>query len=343
MSMAVPLVPHPRHGIHAPSAGSPARRPGSVRRTATTDMLRPDGPGGPLVLRGRGRDIVTGPDGRAVVVAAAETEAVVDYAAGRRLLSLSTSPERPGLAALLGDTIGSGFRNRLDAADPALRAEHGLLYLILDDFPVTSLVSGHAVVVTLPELSLPPDRAAAAFPVDLCAGFAAGSTLMGNVERTGMPPIVVGPEAPALTDPADPDGWHVLDPLPPTGMRRARRIDVDPSTGEIQAVFRDSYTRPDGVETVIHEYTLEASCAADPSGSGGVLTACEATPRVLPWMECPAAVASARRLAGLPLASLRDHVRTAFTGPSTCTHLNDTLRALEDVAHLLAVGSRAAT
>ncbi|ROO85102.1 DUF2889 family protein [Actinocorallia herbida] len=329
MSMTVPLVPHPRHGIHEPSAGSPARRPGSVRRTATTDMLRPDGLFGPLVLRGRGRDVRTSPDGRAQVLAAAETEAVVDYAAGRRLLSLETSPGRPGLAALLGDTIGSGFRNRLDAADPALRDDHSLLYLILDDFPVTSLVSGHAIVVTLPEMSLPSDRAAAAFPVDLCAGFAAGSTLMGNVERTGMPPIVVGPEAPALTDPADPDGWHPLDPLPPSGMRRARRIDLDPVTGRIQAVFRDSYTRPDGVETVIHEYTLDAST------SGGVLTSCEATPRVLPWMECPAAVASARRLAGLPLTGLRDHIRTTFTGPSTCTHLNDTLRALEDVADLL--------
>ncbi|MDX6740900.1 DUF2889 domain-containing protein [Actinocorallia sp. A-T 12471] len=334
MSVTVPLVPHPRHGVHEPTSGSPVRRPGVVRRTATTDMLRPEGLGGPLVLACRGRDARTRPDGTLQTLAAAEAEAVVDYTANRRLRSLRTDPSRPGLAELLGKSIGSGFRNRLDAADPALRADHSLLYLLLDDFPVTSLVSGHAVVVTLPELTLPPERALAAFPVDLCAGFAAGGTLMGNVAEKGMPPIVVGPDAPPLTDAADPEGWHPHDPLPPTGMRRARRIDVDPVTGRVEAIFRDSYTRPDGVETVIHEYTLEATA------SEGVLTACEATPRVLPWIECPGAVASARRLAGRPLDGLRDHVRATFAGTSTCTHLNDMLRALEDVGDLLALGNR---
>ncbi len=74
----------------------------------------------------------------------------------------------------------------------------------------------------------------------------------------------------------------------------------------------------------------------DPA-TGTVLT-CTATPRVLPWVECPAAAASAARLAGLSVAGLRDHVRTTLIGTSTCTHLNDTLRSLEDVAALLPSG-----
>jgi hypothetical protein len=52
---------------------------------------------------------------------------------------------------------------------------------------------------------------------------------------------------------------------------------------------------------------------------------------VLPWVECPGALASADRLTDMPVAELRDHVRREFKGTSTCTHLNDTLRSLGDV------------
>ena len=54
----------------------------------------------------------------------------------------------------------------------------------------------------------------------------------------------------------------------------------------------------------------------------------------LPWPECPAAAASASRLGGQPVANLRDVVRQEFTGITTCTHLNDLLRSLADVATL---------
>jgi hypothetical protein len=97
----------------------------------------------------------------------------------------------------------------------------------------------------------------------------------------------------------------------------------------IDAIFRDSYVLPDGQETIIHEYTLTAEV------DDGTVTRCEAVPRVLPWLECPGAAASAGRLAGLPLAGLRRHVRETFTGTPTCTHLNDMLRALEDVPALV--------
>jgi hypothetical protein len=107
-------------------------------------------------------------------------------------------------------------------------------------------------------------------------------------------------------------------------VRPGERITVD-------VLFRDSYVRPDGLETVIHEYTVAAEI--DPAAA--TILSCVATPRVLPWTECPAAAASAGRLAGVPVAGLRQHVRRTFGGTSTCTHLNDTLRSLEDVAALL--------
>jgi hypothetical protein len=80
----------------------------------------------------------------------------------------------------------------------------------------------------------------------------------------------------------------------------------------------------------VHEYTVEASISPDAS----TVLSCEATPRVLPWLECPQAAASARRLAGMKVLGLRPQVRAELVGPTTCTHLNDVLRELEDVVAL---------
>ncbi|MGO9511307.1 MAG: DUF2889 domain-containing protein [Mycobacterium sp.] len=57
--------------------------------------------------------------------------------------------------------------------------------------------------------------------------------------------------------------------------------------------------------------------------------------RVLPWQECPGAIGSAARVQGMGLVELRDRVRGEFVGVSTCTHLNDTLRAIADLDALL--------
>jgi hypothetical protein len=169
----------------------------------------------------------------------------------------------------------------------------------------------------------------------MCAGFADGGTIMAGFDATGRPPIVTGPVAPPLTA-DDRWAWHDLPPLPPHAMRRARRTDVhsgpDPA---VDVVFRDSYVRPDGLETVIHEYVVTVGIDSD----RGSIRSIRATPRALPWLECPAAAASAQRLAGAPLAGLRGLVRRTFTGTSTCTHLNDTLRSVEDVPTLLALTS----
>ncbi|HVW42940.1 MAG TPA: DUF2889 domain-containing protein [Amycolatopsis sp.] len=324
---------HPRHGIHEPTTGTPDRARGSVRRTATTDMVRPDGLTGPLLLRGRARDLVTTSDGTAVVTGEASCRGEVDYLEGRALRALETDPARPALRAVLGVPVASGFRAAVLEADPDLPEENGLLNLLLDDFPVTTLVSGHAVGAGLRAdgRALPLSVGRPMFGRNECAGFADGGTIMNAVDSDGRAPSVTGPAAPPVTE-GDEDGWHALDPLPPHAMRRWRRIDVG-TDGRVDVFYRDSYVRPDGLETIVHEYTIEA--LVDPA-EGRVLS-CEAVPRVLPWVECPAAADSARRLAGLPLEGLRPHVRGTFTGTTTCTHLNDTLRGLEDVPALLRV------
>src|ERR1700722_322304 len=343
---------HPRHGIHAPTAGTPARVPGSVRRTSTIDMLRPDGRFGPLLLMGRGRDLVTDVDGVATTTGASACSGRVDFMGGRLLTEVTSEPDRPALQALLGQRVSSGFRGAVQNADPDRAASDNLLNLLLDDFPVATLVSGHAVgaglsgngrpVLSLAEATGQPlaegqpagltaTPARPAFIRNLCAGFADGGTIMNGIDTTARPPVVTGPEAPQLTT-DDALGWHELDPLPAGAMRRSRRLDLVPGpVARIDVLFRDSHADDDGLETIVHEYTVSAAVDT----RDGVLVRCAATPRVLPWVECPAAALSAGRLVGTPVAGLRQHVRDTFRGTSTCTHLNDTLRSLEDLPALL--------
>jgi Protein of unknown function (DUF2889) len=83
---------------------------------------------------------------------------------------------------------------------------------------------------------------------------------------------------------------------------------------------------------VVHEYHLEA--AADAATM--TIAALNATPRVLPYAECPAAASYAGGIVGQRLADLRMTVLTTLTGTHSCTHLNDMLRALAEVPQLCA-------
>ncbi len=203
---------------------------------------------------------------------------------------------------------------------------------MLDDIPVATLISGHALAAS----GLLGNAARSGYlPVaDQCAGFVTGGLLMTSYEA-GDPAIVTGPAAPNIDDPNDPNGWHPMAPLPVHGMRRRRRLDVSrhdgAATAHVDATFRDTYVRGDGRETIIHEYTLAATVDAD----SGVILQAEATPRVLPWQECPAAAASARRIIGMTLDDLHFRVRNDLTGTTTCTHLNDLLRTVADAQALI--------
>jgi hypothetical protein len=294
-------------------------------------MLRPDGMLAPLRLVGRGRDLVTGADGVERIAGEVALQALVAFVDGRTLTQIAADPDEPKLAALLGTRVSSGFRGRIDAAVPEHRAAGSLLYQLLDDLPVATLVSGYALGAA--GVRAPATTAKHRATPDLCAGWRTGGTIMVNIESAGSAPVVTGPGAPSLARPDDPLAWHHLDGLPTHGMRRARRLDVSRSPDGalvVDSVFRDSYMCVDDVETVVHEYTVAGSVDADAT----TFVAAAATPRVLPWVECPAAAGSARRIAGRPLDELRGGVRSEFTGISTCTHLNDQLRSLADVGVL---------
>jgi hypothetical protein len=344
----VPRLPlDPRHGTHDPTTHTPDRTPGSVRRTTSIDMLRPGGVDGALRLVGVARDLVTPLDGSPAVVDAGTIEATVDYADAQRVVALSSTPAIAGLVQLLGRSASTGFRAALNEVVAGQDVVGGPVYQLLDDLPVATLVSGYSPQQALAAQGTwrdaPTRRMQRRAPegleliqqADLCAGWKAGGTIMLGMAE-GVPPVVTGPDAPALERADDPWAWHeVPGELPPHGMRRRRRIDVEPTSDRatllVDAHFRDSHMDDEGVETIVHEYVVRVVLDAHDLR---VLES-SATPRVLPWAECPEAAGSAERLVGRSLDGLRASVRAEFLGTSTCTHLNDALRALEDVPMLV--------
>ncbi|MGY1772481.1 DUF2889 domain-containing protein [Blastococcus sp. SYSU D00813] len=336
MSSPTTPVPDLPTGLPDPARGTPPRAPGSVRRTATTEIVRPEGPAGPLLLHGAARDLATAADGTPRVLGEAAATTVVREG---RVAGVRTTPPVEGTAELVGVRAGSGFRTALDAALPRERADRSPLFLLLDDVPVTSLISGYALLVEGSSPAGPAGPRASSglgASAGICSGWREDGTMMVHIRSRGSIPPMRGPAAPDLRT-ADAHGWHAFAPLAPGHMRRHRRLDVapdpaDPAVVLVDAMFRDSYTTLAGTETVLHEYDVRARVDRR---TGTVLEA-TALPRVLPWEECPAAAASAGRLAGTPVADLRTRVRAEFGGTSTCTHLTDALRGLEDVAALTA-------
>ena len=318
----------PRRGGEA-SLSTPTRRSRSLRRTTTHDCTRPDGLSEPVAVTARGRDLVTDDDGRGAVAAAVRIDLRAEFRSGI-IHELAADPADPRLAALVGVSLLSRFRDAVEAALPGETTSHSVRNQLFDDLPLAVMMSGRVLRVSGIPIEIAQDRT---LPTDICAGWATGGTLLAGYTDLG-PPLHIGPEAPTLEPEDDPLGWHTTDPLPPNATRRRRRLDAweEDGVGHLDCFFRDSHVDADGNETVVHEWRVAAQ--VDPATEEFV--GCDAAMGPLPYPECPSAAASAHRLVGAPVDGLRRSVRTTFVGPSTCTHLNDTLRVMEDAGALLA-------
>lgn len=318
-----------------PSGHAPLRRPASVRRTTSIDVVWPGGYGSAGHFCGIGRDIYSdGADIAPQTLALQRFEAVVSQE--REITRLSTVPARPAVAALVGLNAGSQMRKALDATLVDDQANGTPLYLLLDDLAGASLVANWAWL-RWEEANLSHDIPASDAQAlalsrrrmtGVCTGFAEGSSAITDIRGK----LVDARAVSALAHPDDPAGWHKLPSSNGVNMRRARRIDVWYENGRLQidAMFQDSATCPEGGRIAVHEYCLQATADA----RSGELLSLVAQPRVLPYLECPAAADNLKRLVGLPLARLRQQVPVALRRELGCTHLNDALRALAEVPAL---------
>ncbi|HEY2215224.1 MAG TPA: DUF2889 domain-containing protein [Acidimicrobiales bacterium] len=298
-------MPHVAHFLAEPILQLPAPAAGSVRRTSHVDMITHDN--GLLELSGVAHQGEVTATCRAIVGAA------------RDLLSLELSPALDADGELLGLAVARGFRGVVDLICPPGTLTH----LLLSELPVAALLSGYGMLYTGLMPSPLSDAYIEHLPVDICSGWDGSASFMVQIRRDHEMPTPDGPMAPP-----DGDGWHAMPALVAGSMRRQRLLDRTGSN--VWAMFRDTCARPDGVVIVLHEYTVEAVI-----GAGDVIESCVATPRVLPWAECPLANDSAGRLVDQPVSSLRTLVKDEFVGTSTCTHLNDLLSSLAQADQLV--------
>jgi hypothetical protein len=317
----VGAVTHVAHSLAEPLPYLPERRPGSIRRTSHLEVLaRPDGG---LELTG-------------VACQGDDTASCrATLSADLTLVLLDLVPDSAWSVGLVGRRVGRGFRAAVDqVCEPG-----SLRSVLLTELPVVAMLAGYG---TLYSGLLPgplSDQFIDGMPVDVCAGWSEAGSMMVHIRGQREIPTPDGPEVPA-----DREGWHPMPDLVAGALRRQRLIE---RTGdEVWAMFRDTYARPDGTTSVLHEYTVKALMSDDSSddisgdGSGGGdgdgrIVACVATPRVLPWAECPQAAASAGRLVGQRVGDLRALVRDDLVGTSTCTHLNDLLSSLFQAGRLV--------
>lgn len=320
---------HHSSAMRSPVESTVSRWPPSIRRTSHVDIGTQ---AGQLQLIGGARDLIT-LDRTAEVADEASAHAVIG--GDRTLLQLHTTPARPAAELLIGRTVAAGFRDAVRDALPDDVATGTSLALLLDDLPVAALISGYALLYSG---SLESSDGIAS-QHDICSGWRTGGTMLTSVHHGDGVPVTVGPRAPELSG-DDPLAWHEMAPMQMGWMRRRRLVDIAlADTADIAdislaitAMFRDSHVGPDGTETVLHEYSLTARV----DQTTQTFTSCAAVPRVLPFVECPVAAASADRMVGTHVDSVRQFVRADLRGVSTCTHLNDLLRSLGDIGTLAA-------
>lgn len=318
---------HPRRGVHNQTARTPVRRPGSLRRTTALDFHWPGGLLGPCAVIGTGRDLLTRADG-ATVLGRADVRMTLTPPAAI-VTAVEVDATELDVSALLGASVSTGFRRSLQRAiPPELRS--GMHYRLLHDLPGATLVSQAVPIQAGHTLFEPRDLMVMA---DVCQGWRSGAYQVSEV-AAGRAPQPIGPVPNELDDPEDPLAWHETPPFEGDSFRRGRRMDVWREAGDLHfdLHYRDAYRPVEGSGMVVHEYSVRGS--ADPASLTIRQIGTEA--HALPWADCNSVVASSDELVGIRLGDCDQTVRTRLRGTAGCTHLNDSLRELDEVPGLAA-------
>lgn len=327
---------HQAAALNRPAQRQPPRRAGSIRRTSSLQTLWSQGNSDTYRIIGRSRDLATPLESDPQMIGEDVIEATLG--ADRRLIALDGSRLSDRLARFAGLNVGGELRSAMahDLADE-VRGETRL-HRLLDDLAGASFMSvaawyaweggipGHAARANVLDPTLRPVEG-------VCLSYVPGSPSMTD-DGFGIEDNADHPLGPHPLGNDDPLGFHVLAEHEGPNQWRLRRTDLWCEDGDlvIDAWFQDSSAiHGDPSQRVIfHEYGLVAR--ADPETLE--LKAITVAPHVLPYITCHAAPTTARTLIGRSLRELRSQVPIILKGSAGCTHLNDMLRALQDVAGL---------
>lgn len=318
---------HPQRGVHSQTARTPPRRVGSLRRTTTLDYWWPQGMLGPCAVLGSGRDLLTRSDG-ARVLHRAEVHATLSPP-GATVTELAGDLPDAVARGLLGASVSTGFRRILQGVVPP-ESRMGMSYRLLHDLPGATLVSQSVPIHAGHTLFEPSALLALA---DACQGWRTGEYQMNEV-GAGRMPLPIGPVPNDLDDGSDPLAWHEVNLPPGDTFRRSRRLDLwrEDEVLAIDLHYRDAYRPVDRPGMVVHEYSVRAR--ADPATLTLQQISTEA--HALPWATCNSVVSTSDELLGVRLGACDVTVRTRLRGTAGCTHLNDSLRELDEVPTLAA-------
>lgn len=323
------------------SAGPPPRRrPGSVRRSSSLQTYWPLGPSAPAVMAGRARDLLTGSTAdEAEVLGSAWIEARLN--ADRTLASMDGSNHKDVLASFAGLNPGGQMRKAIAATIPEEGVQNTLLHRLLDDMAGATFMSRSAWydwpggVEAFGQASGVP--VSFHWPVEgLCISYTPGSEAL-TPEGLNNEAIADHPFSPPPFSQNDPLEWHKFVETKGPDAWRLRRMDMHRAEGQlcVDAWFQDSSILPDrsDLRRVFHEYSIAATFDDDDLLR---LRSITVTPRVLPYRTCLAAPDTAKALIGRSSLEFRGMVIELLSGTRGCTHLNDMLRSLQDVAAVAA-------
>ncbi|MFA7554838.1 MAG: DUF2889 domain-containing protein [Spongiibacteraceae bacterium] len=317
-----------------PRGHSPLRKPNSFRRTTSIDVTWPTGRTGGVEIQGLGRDSIT-PDKSNTPIELSFDELYLELDHQKNIQRIRSTPALAILQKLAGVNALGELRSMLNTLLFDQRTAGAPLYQILND--VTGcMVAADWAWASRKESFEPEARAQRIESLSkmegVCTGFSPNSSAL---HTDGTYQAIMAADVIPLAHPQDPEGWHALPPNQEgdkASFRRARRIDLwlDSSDIYVESTFQDSASTEAGGRKAVHEYTVVATFDRNEHK----LQSIKAIPHILPFPECPAAVANLQRLVGVSAVELREEVSRNLRKVHGCTHLNDAARALAETPTL---------
>jgi hypothetical protein len=313
----------------------PPRRPGSLRRTASIQSFWPEELDGPVAMVGIARDLFTG-DLTAAPQLVGNDRISATLSPDWRLLTIEASQRQEIISGFVGLRPSGDLRRAMAKTLPEEGARSTRLHRLLDDMAGGAFMAPAAWHSWLPGGVADYEKATGRESVvdrtveGVCISFQPGSPAMTPDGRTNKAIADHPFQAFALND-ADPWAWHPFAEVRGPNQWRLRRIDLWRQDGllHVDSGFQDSAEkrgRADG-RILFHEYGLHATVHPETL----TLLSINVKAAVLPFSTCLAAPATASHLLGQPLSTFRKTVPATLPGIKGCTHLNDMLRALQDV------------